>query len=238
MQADTNMAVRTDAGDSAHAGQAAYTRFTLPFYDLLVMRYTLPRLWRCPKSRILELYDENVANRHLDVGVASGYLINRCRFPSESPEITLMDLNPRSLQFAARRLRRYEPRTNRANVLEPWGLPAESFESIAMSNLLHCVPGTLRDKRVAFEHAKGTLAPGGTLFGATVLGLEADHSKRSRKAIESLNRKGSFSNLEDRPEDLEAGLAETFPFYEVQVEGVVALFTASKEGIGVQGGAA
>lgn len=238
MQADTDMAVRTDAGDPAHAGQAAYTRFTLPFYDLLVMRYTLPRLWRCPKSRILKLYDENAGNRHLDVGVASGYLINRCRFSSDSPEITLMDLNPSSLQFAARRLRRYGPRTNRANVLEPWGLPAESFESIAMSNLLHCVPGTLRDKRVAFEHAKDALAPGGTLFGATVLGLEADHSKRSRKAIERLNRKGSFSNLDDRQEDLEAGLAATFPSYEVQVEGVVALFTANKDGIDVQGEAA
>lgn len=238
MQVDTDVAVRMDADDPAYAGQAAYTRFTLPLYDLLVMRYTLPRLWRCPKGRILELYDENVGNRHLDVGVASGYLINRCRFPSDSPEITLMDLNPRSLRFAARRLRRYGPRTHQANVLEPWGLPAESFESIAMSNLLHCVPGTLRDKHVVFEHAKDALAPGGTLFGATVLGIEADHSKRSRKAIERLNRKGSFSNLDDRCEDLEAGLAATFPSYEVQVEGVVALFTASKGGIDMGGEAA
>jgi SAM-dependent methyltransferase len=238
MQADADIAVRTETDDPAHAGQADYTRLTLPFYDLIVMRYTLPRLWRCPKSRILELYDENASGRHLDIGVASGYLIDRCRFPSDLPEITLMDLNPSSLRFAARRLRRYRPRTHRANVLEPWDLPSESFESVAMSNLLHCVPGTLREKRVAFEHARDALVPGGTLFGATILGLEADHSKRSRKAIERLNRKGAFSNLEDRREDLEAGLAATFPAYEVQVEGVVALFTASKEGIDVQGEAA
>jgi hypothetical protein len=67
------------------------------------------------------------------------------------------------------------------------------------------------------------------------VGWGPQHSKRSRKAIESLNRKGSFSNLDDRCEDLEAGLAETFPSYEVQVEGVVALFTASREGIDIQG---
>jgi SAM-dependent methyltransferase len=235
MHVDADMAAPLDVDDPAYAGQAGYTRLTLPLYDTFAMRYMLPRVWRCPKGRILALYDENVRARHLDVGVATGYLIDNCRFPTESPEITLMDLNPRSLGYAARRLRRYSPRTHRANVLEPWGLAAESFDSIAMSNLLHCVPGTLCDKRVAFEHAKDALAPGGTLFGATVLGLEAQHSKRSRKAIESLNRKGSFSNLEDRREDLEAGLAETFPSYEVQVEGVVALFTASREGIDIQG---
>jgi len=228
MQADVDTEVRLSADDPAYAGQAGYNRITLPLYDLVVMRYNMPKLWRCPKECLFELYDENVSGRHIDIGVASGYLIDRCRFPTDSPEITLMDLSPNSLRYAARRLRRYQPRTHQANVLEPWGLPPESFESVAMSNLLHCVPGTLREKSVAFEHARDALAPGGTLFGATILGFEADHSKKSRKAIERLNRKGAASNLEDRREDLEAGLAETFPSCEVQVEGVVALFTANK----------
>ena len=227
MQVDTDMAPVSES-DPVRAGQAAYTRLTLATYDLVVMRYTLPRLWRCPKRHILELYDENVSGRHLDIGVASGYLIDRCRFPVDSPDITLMDLNPSSLGFAARRLRRREPRTHRANVLEPWGLPMGSFESVAMANLLHCVPGTLLDKGVALEHAGDALAPGGTLFGATVLGLEADHSKRSRKALERLNHKGVFSNLDDRLGDLETELADKFSSHEVQVRGVVALFTASK----------
>lgn len=228
MQAEVDVAARATPGDPAYAGQAGYTRLMLPFYDLFVMRYTLPVLWRCPKERIIELYEANVRARHLDIGVASGYLLDKCRFPSDSPEITLMDLNPNSLRFAARRLRRYAPRTHQANVLEPWGLPAGSFESVGMSNLLHCVPGTLRDKRVALEYARDALAPGGTLFGATVLGVEAEHTKRSRKAMERLNRKGTFSNLDDRREDLEAGLAEVFPRSEVEVQGVVALFTAAR----------
>lgn len=228
MPIDADIAAPVEASDPAYAGQAGYTRLLLPLYDTIVMRYTLPRLWRCPKERILALYDENVRGRHLDVGVASGYLIDRCRFPTESPEITLMDLNPNSLGYAARRLRRYSPRTHRANVLEPWGLPVGSFESVAMSNLLHCVPGTLREKRVALEHARDALAPGGTLFGATVLGLEAEHTRKSRRAMERLNRKGGFCNLDDRLEDLDAGLAAAFPSHDVEVRGVVALFTASK----------
>lgn len=229
MHVDADTAVTVS--DPAYAGQAGYTKLALPLYNAIVMRYTLPRLWRCPKERILRLYDENVSARHLDVGVATGYLIDHCRFPTDSPELTLMDLNSNSLAYAARRLRRYAPRTHQANVLEPWGLPAAGFESVAMSNLLHCVPGTLREKRVAFEHAADALAPGGTLFGTTILGLDADHSKRSRKAMERMNRKGVFCNLEDRLEDLEAGLADVFPSYDVQMRGVVALFAARKDGV-------
>jgi SAM-dependent methyltransferase len=228
MQDDTTVGATAQEGDAAYAGQAVYTRSLLRFYDLLVMGYNLPVLWRCPKKSLRRLYDDNVGVRHLDVGVASGYLIDKCHFPSEHPEITLMDLNPNSLGFAAHRLRRYSPRTHRANVLEPWGLGEEAFDSIAMSNLLHCVPGTLKDKAVAFSHAKAALAPGGTLFGATVLGTSADHTKRSLKALEKMNRSGAFSNLDDRQEDLEAGLAAEFAEHEVEIQGVVALFTARK----------
>jgi Methyltransferase domain len=228
MNDDRRAEAMVGEGDAAYAGQAVYSRPLLRFYDLLVMGYNLPVLWRCPRKRLRRLYDDNAGARHLDVGVASGYLINKCRFSTDSPEITLMDLNPNSLDFAAHRLRRYAPRTVRANVLEPWGLPGEAFDSIAMSNLLHCLPGTLREEAVAFSYAREALAPAGQLFGATVLGTGADHTKRSRKALESMNRSGTFSNLDDRLEDLEAGLAAEFPEYEVEVEGVVALFTARK----------
>jgi SAM-dependent methyltransferase len=209
-------------------GHAAYSGLVLRFYDLRVLGYNLPVLWRCPKKRLRRLYDENVGRRHLDIGVASGYLIDKCHFPSDSPELTLMDLNANSLGFAARRLRRYSPRTRHADVLEPWGLPSEAFDSVAMSNLLHCAPGTLRDKAVAFGYAREALAPGGKLFGATVLGIEADHTKHSLRVLKDINRRGSFCNLDDRQEDLEAGLAAEFTEYEVEVQGVMALFTARK----------
>jgi ubiquinone/menaquinone biosynthesis C-methylase UbiE len=211
----------------AYAGQAGYTKRFLRGYDLYVFGYTLPRLWRCKKKRLRRLYDEHVGERHLDIGVGSGYLIDKCHFPSDTPQITLMDMNPNSLEFAARRIKRYSPRTQQANVLEPWPLPAQSFDSVAMCNLLHCVPGTLQEKSVVFDQAQSVLAPEGTLFGATVLGTEADHTKRSLKAMKGLNKRGDFSNLDDRVEDLEAGLAAAFPVFEVEIEGAVALFSAN-----------
>ncbi len=225
MSSEATATVTVDKEDAAYAGQASYTRFRLRLYDLFVMGYTLPVLWRCKKKDLVQLYDEHVGARHLDIGVASGYLLDKCHFPPD-PRITLMDLNPNSLRHAAQRIGRYSPDTHQANVLEPWGLDGRQFDSIAMTNLLHCVPGTLRDDAVAFKHARQVLAPGGTLFGATVLGTEADHTKRSLKAIERVNRSGVFCNLDDRLEDLEAGLAENFSTHEVWVEGVVALFVA------------
>lgn len=216
-----------DREDEAYKGQAGYTRGFLRAYDLYVLGYTLPVLWRCPRKRLYRFYDENVGARHLDIGVASGQLIDKCQFPVEAPEITLMDLNPNSLAYASRRLRRYSPKTRQANVLEPWGLPEQGFDSVAMTNLFHCVPGTLSEKApVAFGHAETVLAPGGTLFGATVLGAEADHTKRSRRAIERLNDNGAFSNLHDRREDLEAALSDRFADPRVEIQGAVALFTA------------
>lgn len=216
----------TDHEEAVEAGQAIYTRLALPFYDPFVFGRNFPVLWRCPKEHLIRLYDENAGRRHLDIGVGTGYLIDKCSFPSEAPDVTLMDLNPNSLRYAARRLKRYSPRTHRANVLEPWELPEHEFDSVAMVNLLHCVPGNMRDKAVVFDYARSAMTPDGTLFGATVLGAEADHTKRSRKAMERFNRRGSLCNLDDRREDLEAALADAFAMHEVEVRGAVALFTA------------
>jgi SAM-dependent methyltransferase len=215
--------------DPAYAGQAVYTPAMLRVYDTIAYRVNGPLLWRCPVGRFVELYDANASGRHLDIGVGTGYLLDRCRFPVADPEITLMDLNPEPLAFAARRLRRYEPRIHRADVLEKWELPAGSFDSIAMFNVLHCVPGTMSEKAIAFEQAREALAPGGKLFGATVLSRGVEQTRRSRAALKRFNEKGIFNNLDDDLNDLDGSLAHTFGFREIEVRGSMALFTAWME---------
>jgi SAM-dependent methyltransferase len=224
MQADATM---VESDNPAYAGQAVYTRSLLRLYDLFVFGFNFPVLWRCPKKHLLGLYEEHASAHHLDIGVGSGYLLNKGRFPTATPDITLMDLNPNSLEFAARRLQRLSPHTHQADVLAPWTLPERAFGSVGMVNLLHCVPGDLREKGVVFESAGKVLAPGGTLFGATVLGVGIEHTHRSQAVMERFNRKGIFSNLEDSLEDLESGLSSVFPSYDVRVQGSVALFSAS-----------
>jgi hypothetical protein len=215
-----------DRSDPAYAGQAPYTALKLHGYDLSVYWGTGPLAWRCSKGKFLGLYDQQVSGRHLDIGVASGTLLNQCRFPVPKPDLTLMDLSPGSLSFAARRLRRYSPHTHQANVLKPWGLPPARFESVAMMNVLHCVPGTIREKAVAFDHAGEVLVPGGVFFGATVLGKGVRHTRRSRWVMRKLNEKGAFTNLDDSLDDLDEALGNSFSWHEVDVQGTIALFVA------------
>jgi SAM-dependent methyltransferase len=216
--------------DPAYAGQAAYTRRTLRFYDLIAYRLDCPLFWRCSVKQLCALYDQNVSGRHLDLGVGTGYLLDRCRFPVAEPQITLIDLNPAPLAYAARRLRRYRPQARQANVLAPWGVPDGSFDSVALCNVLNCAPGSIGEKAIAFKHARSALAPGGRLFGTTVLNGGVSHTRRSRLFMRRLNQRGVFDNLHDHRDSLEAALAGEFASYEIAVEGAMAFFTARKEG--------
>lgn len=218
-----------DRDDPAHAGQAVYTRSFLSVYDAIVYGFNSPVLWRCPKSRIVEHYDANVSARHLDIGVGTGTLLDACRFPVSAPEITLMDLNPNSLAAASHRLTRYSPRTHRANILEDWHLEPDTYESVALTHILHCLPGTMAEKGVAFEHAHRALAPGGTLFGATILAKDVRLSPLARAVTALSNRRRILHNWDDGPAELDAALASVFPERTVRVHGTVALFMARRD---------
>jgi SAM-dependent methyltransferase len=221
-------AATVDRDDPAHAGQAVYTRSFLSVYDAVVYGFNSPVLWRCPKARIVEHYDAHVSARHLDIGVGTGTLLDACRFPDATPEITLMDLNPNSLAAASHHLARYAPRTHRANVLEDWRLEPGTYDSVALTHILHCLPGSMAEKGIAFEHARRALAPGGTLFGATILAKDVHLSPLARAATALSNRRGILHNWDDGPAELDAALAEVFPEREVRVRGTVALFAAGR----------
>jgi SAM-dependent methyltransferase len=210
----------------AYRGQAIYSRVFLPTYDAIVYGFNSPYLWRCPLSRLVAHYDQHLSGRHLDVGVASGRVLDEATFPTTSPQLTLMDLNPNSLRTASTRLARYRPRTHQANVLEDWGLPAGTYDSIALTHILHCLPGSIPDKRPAFENARTGLAPGGTFFGATILGPSADHNRLGRATIDLNNRLGVMSNEHDTATALDAELNRHFTSHLLEVVGTVALFSA------------
>jgi SAM-dependent methyltransferase len=158
--------------------------------------------------------------------VGSGYFLDRCRFPVENPQITLVDLSPSALQFTSHRIRRYQPLVQQANVLEPLSLEAGPFASIAMMYLMHCLPGTLKTKAKVFAILGRHLAPDGVLFGATILGAGISRSLPARALLRGYNARGIFSNAEDSLELLEAGLSGCYEHHEVQVHGCVALFSA------------
>jgi hypothetical protein len=211
---------------STHAGQAIYAPGTLALYDLVVLRLSNPLIWRCPTRRILSLYDQNATDSHLDVGVGTGWYLDRCRFPVPQPRIGLLDLNPDSLAAASHRIARYRPQTFRADVLEPVSLPVTPFRSISLTYLLHCLPGDMARKAAVFDHLAPLLWSGGVMFGATLLSEGVERSGPAKALMRVYNRKGIFSNEADSLGGLRRILERRFRQVELDVVGCAALFVA------------
>jgi ubiquinone/menaquinone biosynthesis C-methylase UbiE len=112
--------------EQVEAGQSVYTKRTLSAYDFAVLGVSNRLLWQCPTQQLLKHYNQHVRANHLDVGVGTGYFLDRCQFPSPTPRIALMDINSNALEFAVQRIARYSPETYRRNVLEPNGTKKSS----------------------------------------------------------------------------------------------------------------
>jgi SAM-dependent methyltransferase len=219
-------AARLPKSDPAYRGQADYTPAFLAVYDPLVLGLANRRIWRCPTSEILGLYAEHVSGAHLDAGPGTGYYLERCAFATRPRAITLLDVNPDVLDVAARRLRRFQPGVHQANLLAPIDLAPGTFDSVALTHVLHCLPGTIAEKAVVFDHLGALLAPGGRLFGATILGTGVPHTPLSRALMRFLNARGVFGNRHDDLDGLRRALDTRFAFSEVRTVGSVALFVA------------
>ncbi len=207
------------------AGQAIYSTSMLAIYDLLVLGFSNRLVWRCPSRRILALYNQHLSANHLDVGVGTGYFLDRCGFPSARPRLALMDLNPNCLNAARARVARYQPETHRANVLDPIRFEGPGFDSIGLNYLLHCLPGTMTSKTVVFRHLKALLNPHGVMFGSTLLSTGVHRSWAARRLMAFYNRKGIFTNDQDDLDGLKGILSEHFTEVTVTVVGCAALFS-------------
>jgi ubiquinone/menaquinone biosynthesis C-methylase UbiE len=211
--------------EQVEAGHAVYTQRTLALYDFVVLGVSARFIWKCPTQRVEEHYDKHVTDNHLDVGVGTGYFLDRCRFPSPTPRIALMDLNDDALQFACRRIARYRPQTYRRNVLEPISLDGARVDSVGISNLLHCLPGSIESKAVALDHLKTVMKPDAVLFGATLLQGGVTRGWPARRLMAIYNGKGIFSNRGDDLDGLIRALHQRFTDVSIEVVGCAALFS-------------
>ena len=105
-------------GAESHPSVTVYTPTRLASYDLFILGFSCRFVCRCTKRHFLALYDRYASARHLDVGVGTGYFLDRCRFFGRAAA----DHAPRSQRGlphkASRRLARYSPKVVKANVLE------------------------------------------------------------------------------------------------------------------------
>lgn len=212
--------------EPAYEGQRHYTPMFLRIYDVLVLAVFCPGVWRCPTSDLVEQYERLTGRRHLDIGPGTGTLLRRASLP-EGLGLTLLDPNPDVLVFAARRLADLAPVSVEADVLKP--LPVGGpFDSVALSNVLHCLPGPMERRAPAIANVAAVLSSDGVLFGSTVLGERELHTRFSWASLRSNVRKGFFDNDGDTEAGLRELLAGSFEDVEVDVVGTVALFRARR----------
>lgn len=227
MHEQTNARPETPA-DAVHAGQAVYTPVTLKLYDWAVLGLSNHLIWRCPTRELRALYDRNVGDSHLDIGVGTGYFLDKAKWPVPSPRITLVDLNSHSLDAAAKRIAHYSPDSRVADILQPLSLPIQ-HDSAGLCYLLHCLPGDMSEKAATvFDNVLSALKPNGRVFGATILQGDAPRSRAAQMLMNFYNRKGVFSNVTDTRQALESALTARFSDVNIRLAGTVALFEAHK----------
>lgn len=213
-----------DRNDPAYRGQRDYTRTLLNLYDPIVVGHVGRIVWRQPTSDLIARYREHIRDPHLDVGPGTGYFIARSGLAPGS-KVTILDPNRNVLAHAARRLTHLDVTAVEADVLKP--LPVDGpFDSAALHLVLHCLPGPADRKALAIANVARVLAPSGVLFGATVLGTSAPHTRLSRAVLEVFNRQGGFDNRDDSVDSLRDILSRSFETVEIDVVGTVASFVA------------
>ncbi|MDJ0533013.1 MAG: class I SAM-dependent methyltransferase [Xenococcaceae cyanobacterium MO_207.B15] len=206
------------------AGQAVYNSLTLLIYDLWVLSISNQFIWECPSSHLLKLYNENISANHLDIGVGTGFFLDRCQFPTNKPRLFLMDLNSNCLKTASHRIKRYKPITKKVNILEPINFEERGFDSIGLNYLLHCLPGTMSTKEIIFKNIKLLLNPQGIVFGSTILSQGIKPNILANYLMKIYNKKGIFTNKEDDLETLKKIMRNNFSESLVTTVGCVALF--------------
>lgn len=212
--------------EQIEAGQAVYTKRTLSAYDFVVLKVSNRWIWKCPTPHLEAHYNQHLSGNHLDVGVGSGYFLDRCHFPVPAPRVALMDLNADALGFAAHRIARYHPEKYQANVLEPIPFEGQKFDSVGVNYLLHCLPGPIESKSALFDHLKALMNPNAVIFGSTLLQEGVERGPLAKHLMAFYNQKGIFSNKKDSLHGLKIELNRRFVDLHLRVIGCTAVFSA------------
>ncbi|UKZ76199.1 hypothetical protein TrVFT333_003896 [Trichoderma virens FT-333] len=178
------------------------------------------------------LFKSALGTKHLDIGVGTGYYpANAVRTQTPCKEITLVDLNPNTLNLAVSRIsaaqKNIKVHSVVADATEPLPLPSgQKFDSVSIFYLLHCIAGPPERKNRVFDLLKDHVAEGGVLVGTTILGEERPMNWFARRLMTIYNEKGIFDNWKDSKSVFEDGLRRNFGEVDIQIIGRTMVFTA------------
>lgn len=207
-------------------GAAIYSPLLLSLYDILIMRVLTPYVWRCPARHYSDLYARHMSATHADIGVGTGYMLDRCHFEPHETRIALFDLQRNCLEYTARRIARFDPEVYQCDALQPMISGAGRFDSIALGGILHCIPGDLADKGRVFDNIRPLMHAATTVFGYTILNRGVVKSVLSRLTFLVLHKLKVINGINDSAQHLTEELHKRFQHVDVRVVGCVALFVA------------
>ncbi len=212
------------------AGQHVYNPFVLKMYDFLVLNISNSYIWNCPSKYLLNNFDQNMSQYHLDAGVGTGYFIEKSNATCQLRRLGLLDLNVNSLQTAYERIRRvvdFDPVCFQEDVLHCKPLDTMSFDSLSLNYLFHCLPGSIEQKCASvLEHIRPSLSPSANVFGATILGKGVKLGGVAKQLMGVYNKKKIFFNENDSVKGLSDALNTYCVDVEIELRGCVALFSA------------
>ena len=110
-------------------------------------------------------------------------------------------------------------------MLEPISIDTVKFDSVGINYLLHCLPGIIESKSVAFDHLKTLMNPGAVIFGSTLLQGGVARSWPAKRLMDFYNRKAIFSNENDDIDGLQRALGQRFRSLSIEIVGCAALFS-------------
>ncbi|OGB23808.1 MAG: hypothetical protein A3I66_20655 [Burkholderiales bacterium RIFCSPLOWO2_02_FULL_57_36] len=207
-------------------GVRIYSALLLSFYDFLIMRVLSPYVWRCDISNYSELYRTLMSRNHADIGVGTGYFLDRCEYQPGEVRIGLFDLQQNCLDYTAKRIARFQPETYRRNALEPIQIHGKRFDSIALGGILHCIPGDMTEKGAVFDAIQPLMNTHTQVFGYTILNQDVKKTVLSRAVYFILQKLKVINGLHDSASQLTVELKKRFQTIEIKVIGCVAIFVA------------
>ena len=122
-----------DKSSSVRLGQLFFSLMSHHLYDIGLYWFVTQRIWRCPRSRLMDNYVENVSDNHLEIGVGSGFFLARTLCADFVRRLVLLDLNERCLSKSAARLKSIAPQTCQHNILDPLKSIEPKFKSVGMN---------------------------------------------------------------------------------------------------------
>lgn len=189
-------------------------------YDYLVNNINCNIVWKCNQNKIIQHYDSNITNNHIEIGPGTGYFLKKNQYNT----LQLIDINNDILEDSSKNLEAISKKidTHCHNIFSCSSSHINPSRSIGLTYVLHCVPGKIENnlntmiQNIQFDNYN--------LFGASVVQDPVETNILAETELLWLNRLGIFNNENDTYSGLHEYLEESGMEYNLRLEGYVAIF--------------